>query len=297
MKRTICILLILVMCLSFCACTSARSNYTSVVPAEAESIDFSDSVTVVSPPTPVASTVVYTPAPTAEPTPTPTATVAPTPTPTIVIVNTNSNPITKSPYDDFVAIGGTVKFVATASNYSSLKWIIKSPDSTLITNATNAPSAYSGLSVSGQGTTTLVLSNVPSSMDGCLIQCVFTCGGYDYYTNNAILSVINSTPTPQDAIAISANTCHDQYAVIATGQGYTSSAISNYYVSDSIASFNIDFKNTSYLVRGEFSATATSSRPVHIYVYDAAGTTLKRDASISTADDFKAILISPLVAS
>ncbi len=184
------------MCLSVCACTSVRNNYKPVVAEESEPLDFSNSVTVVSPTPPATPEVVFTPEPTPEPTATP---ATPEPTPTIVIVNTNTNananPITKSPYDDIVQIGGTVKFVATANNYSSIKWKIKSPDSKIINFASNAPGLYTGLSVSGENTTTLVLSNVPASMNGCLIQCVFTVNGSDYYTNNALLTVIGAVPT------------------------------------------------------------------------------------------------------
>ena len=299
MKRIFSILLILVLVGTLCACGRSGREYETAIPQEAATIDFSNSVTIVSSPTPAPTEApVFTPElPATTPTPVPAANafVAATPTPTIVIVNTASNPITKSPGSDVVEAGGTVKFVAAANNYSSVSWKIKlpssktNPSSANIFNATNAPSHFPGLGVSGEYTTTLTLSNVPAEMDQCLIQCVFSCNGTDYFTNNATLTVINSDP-----VKVMANSCLTQWASLA-GKDYTSSALQNYSVdANGKATFDITFASSSYTVVGEFVATDSYFLPVHAVVYQ--GSTIIGQRAITSGDptsEFRTILSDP----
>lgn len=118
-----------------------------------------------------------------------TVTEASTPVQTAPPTQTNQPPvITKNPTGETVEVGGTAQFVARADGATSFVWRIVSADTTNTVTASEAP-YYFGVSVSGQDTERLTLSNIPKSMNGWAIECKFTNAAGSSYTTGAILTV------------------------------------------------------------------------------------------------------------
>ena len=114
---------------------------------------------------------------------------ASTPVQTAAPIQTNQPPvITKNPTGETVEVGGTAQFVARADGATSFVWRIVSADTTNTVTASEAP-YYFGVSVSGQDTERLTLSNIPKSMNGWAIECKFTNAAGSSYTTGAILTV------------------------------------------------------------------------------------------------------------
>ena len=115
------------------------------------------------------------------------------PAPTQAPIQTNQRPvITKNPTGETVEVGGTAQFVARADGATSFVWRIVSADTTNTVTAAEAPS-YFGVTVSGQDTERLTLSNIPKSMNGWAIECKFTNAAGSSYTTGAILTVTGGT--------------------------------------------------------------------------------------------------------
>ncbi len=93
--------------------------------------------------------------------------------------------VTKSPTSESVPYGGSCMFIAHAANATSVTWYIANSDCSLITTAAEAPGNVPGLSVSGSNSDTLVLSGIPSWMNGCQVQACFTGDGGPVYTEIA----------------------------------------------------------------------------------------------------------------
>ncbi len=111
------------------------------------------------------------------------------PAPTQTPVQTNQKPvITKNPTGETVEVGGTAQFVARADGATSFVWRIVSADTTNTVTAAEA-SSYFGVTVSGQDTERLTLSNIPKSMNGWAIECKFTNAAGSSFTTGAILTV------------------------------------------------------------------------------------------------------------
>jgi len=109
--------------------------------------------------------------------------------------------ITKHPTGETVEVGGTAKFVARAENHSKFTWRIVSKDTTCTYKATEAEYYFPGLQVSGTDTETLVLSNIPASMDTWSVECMFTNDYGNSFSNGAIITVKNNAPAPTKAPA------------------------------------------------------------------------------------------------
>lgn len=308
MRKVVTAFLIISLFITLCACGrgSSAMEYTSVLPNEAQTIDFSNSVTVVTSPTPVPSggssaqsapthmpSGTPVPASTATPVHTAVATAAPTPIQATVSNTTSAsaNPITKSPYSDTVAAGGRVTFYATANNYTAINWKIKDPDGSIYF-AANAPSRYCGLIVEGVNSTKLILENVPAEMNNCQIQAVFTVGGRDYYSSNAKLTVTGEIYV--DQVEIVAETCLARFAAYGASYGYTVSGIQNYVSQEGLGDFNITFVRGDYTVIGQFQATYSRFFPTYVVVYKS-GALYGQKAMTSTdpESEFLAVLNDP----
>lgn len=273
MKKLLCIILVIILCLAVCACGKTERVYESVIPEQVDSapLDFSSAVTVVSSPTPLPEAsatpeIEYTPAPLATPTPTP------APTTQIVNVVTNTG-IVKNPTSETVPAGGTAKFICYTNASNNASWIIKAPGAVYGVDANDAPNSYAGLSVSGQGTSTLTLSNIPLSMNGCKIQAHF---GEDY-SANALLTVTDSgyNPADKDSSTVKqvADNCYKSIAASAIAKGYTVSAMQNYVYAaatssqDAQADFNIIFSKGSTSVTAEFIARTNSTTSAYYPIF------------------------------
>lgn len=118
------------------------------------------------------------------------------------VMNGGPLKITKNPTGETVNVGGSATFIARADNAYSRVWRIVSKDTTKTVNAKNASSYFSGLTVSGADTDTLVLSNIPASMHEWSVECKFIAADGKTFlcTNGAIIRVngasSSTTSTP-----------------------------------------------------------------------------------------------------
>lgn len=117
--------------------------------------------------------------------------------------------ITKSPTGEHVEVGGTAKFVARAQNAERIVWRIVSNDTTNTVKAADGPQYFPGLQVSGLDSATLVLSNIPQSMDGWRVEAQFWNGNKHAESYGAEITIVDgngvpvrqaATPTPAPII-------------------------------------------------------------------------------------------------
>lgn len=127
------------------------------------------------------------------------ATATPTPAPINPVATAapaNTAPtITKNPTGETVEVGGTAQFVARADNADSFVWRIVSADTTNTIPAKDASYYFSGLEVSGADTERLTLSNIPKSLNGWAIECMFKNSAGSSFTTGAIVTVSGATGT------------------------------------------------------------------------------------------------------
>lgn len=108
--------------------------------------------------------------------------------------------ITKHPTGETVNVGGKATFIARADGAVAFQWrIVRNDGSNNFYRADEAPSYINGLQVYGADTNTLVLSNIPASMNGMSVICVFYADAARTQfkiTNSARITVNNPNPTP-----------------------------------------------------------------------------------------------------
>lgn len=267
--------------------------------------DFSAFVTIVSP-APAAQLPVPTPGATPVPTPvpeysvpspvsddapqSPVSTPSPVPTPYVSSVR-----ITKSPTSETVNAGGSARFIAYAENYTSIVWILVSPDARTSYNAAEGPAHFPGLIVTGQGTSDLCLSCIPAEMDKWRIQAYFTGSGEPQYTAGAYLTVTSPyNPGPEGNteayLQALAKQAGEELYQFATSLGYSVTNITNYTVSGTTADYNISFYNSRYTIDAEFQThydnTGSGSAPVRVNVYDAFHTIVRAENTSGRAMDY-----------
>lgn len=118
--------------------------------------------------------------------------------------------ITKSPTTETVTEGEEAYFVAHANNYNYIDWYIVKADHSYRMPAASASRNFPGLSVSGEGTTALLLSNIPLSMDGWCVEAVFTGNGGSATTNHCYINVNPAVKEPLYAVPSSGIYVTDQ---------------------------------------------------------------------------------------
>ena len=116
---------------------------------------------------------------------------APTPAPA-----TQDIVITKSPTGEHVEAGGSAKFVARANNAERIVWRLVSNDTTNTVQCTEAGEFFPGIQVSGLGTETLVLSNIPESLDGWRVEAQFWNGNRHAESNGAEITIVDDNGNP-----------------------------------------------------------------------------------------------------
>ena len=112
--------------------------------------------------------------------------------------------VTKNPTSEKVVEGDSVVFIARADNAKSYSWAIAIADA--IIDCNDLPNYLGGgVKVSGANSEKLVISNVPKSMDGCYVWCLFVGAEESVESTSAKLSVTpldKATPVvtknPQD---------------------------------------------------------------------------------------------------
>ena len=109
------------------------------------------------------------------------------------IVYATSNPnllyITKNPTSETVNEGGNAVFIARAENYNYITWRLVSPNGYTVYSMNDAVWQFRGLSVNGDGTCQLILSNCPVSLSGWGVEAVFTGYSGQAVTNRAYVTV------------------------------------------------------------------------------------------------------------
>ena len=104
--------------------------------------------------------------------------------------------ITKSPTGEYVEVGDTAKFVARAQNAERIVWRIVSHDTTNTIKAADAPEYFPGVQVSGLDSATLVLSNIPKSLDGWRVEAQFWNGNKHAESYGAEITIVDSNGVP-----------------------------------------------------------------------------------------------------
>ncbi|MBR4395877.1 MAG: hypothetical protein IKT01_05765, partial [Eubacteriaceae bacterium] len=95
--------------------------------------------------------------------------------------------ITKSPTGEKVNEGGKAVFIAKAENYNDLYWTFTKGLEALYPE--DALKTFPGLKISGQDSGTLVLSNIPASLDGWSVFCTFVNTKEQKETKQALITV------------------------------------------------------------------------------------------------------------
>lgn len=117
-----------------------------------------------------------------EPTPSPTPTPAPEPP------KVTKDPTAEPPVEE----GGSAIYIARADNTTSYKWRFVSASGSQSYDYNNLGGMFTGLVVSGGDTEILTLSNIPYTLDGWQVECVFTGPGGTATSRRATVTVIES---------------------------------------------------------------------------------------------------------
>ena len=216
MKKTILILFLLLVMFSLCACgdiylqmpegstvtlpdgTTAVSGSVSASSAETLKVTVTpEPIAAASPsPTPVAASDVST-----VPSVSGTAAVAISASQASTAASANVY-VTKSPYSESVPVGGSCVFIAYAANSTNITWTLVNWDASVTYNLSDGPYYFPGLCVYGQGTSTITLTNVPSSLNGWRVQVRFDGNGGPVYSDLAYIWTYvpsrSSCPAPRN---------------------------------------------------------------------------------------------------
>ena len=90
------------------------------------------------------------------------------------IVNSGAVAITKDPTSETVTVGGNAIFISTAVNFNYMNWRLVSPTDGSVIYMNAAPYSFNGLTVTGDGTQQLTLCNIPATLNGWMVEAVFT---------------------------------------------------------------------------------------------------------------------------
>lgn len=104
--------------------------------------------------------------------------------------------ITKSPTGERVEVGGSAKFVARADNAEKIVWRLVSNDTTNTVHCSEAEVEFPGLQVAGLGTETLVLSNIPRTLDGWRVEAQFWNGNKHAESYGAEITIVDDNGSP-----------------------------------------------------------------------------------------------------
>lgn len=104
--------------------------------------------------------------------------------------------VEKDPSPEAVNEWESAVFVARANGAALFAWRIVSPDGTTLYDAATAPEYFPGLRVQGADTDTLTMLDIPSSLDGWQVECLFTdASGEKALSGRALLTVYPVGPT------------------------------------------------------------------------------------------------------
>jgi len=137
---------------------------------------------------------------------------------------TGSSPtVTKSPSDDSVHVGDSVLFIAKADNAEGYSWYISLGG--VDYSMPDALYAFPDLSVSGDGTERLTLSNVPSSLQNASVYCIFTNAYGSVRSGAAKLYVLDPLPSEKPTASPDAVTPTPAASAVPTAHVHSFSAL------------------------------------------------------------------------
>ena len=109
--------------------------------------------------------------------------------------------VEKSPVSETVNEWDSAVFIARAAACDSYSWRFVSADGTTLWDAAAAPEAFPGLRVEGEHTDCLTLYDIPYSLNGWHVECLFAdAAGEKALSGRAMITVIpgEATPAPSD---------------------------------------------------------------------------------------------------
>ena len=174
MKKYIALLMVVVLSLTFCACTPAAVSAPTPTPTMEPTPAATSTPAPTSPPTPV---------PTPPPTPVPTPAPTPTPTPAPVSIV-----ITKHPTGEVLSEGGKTWFIALAENADSLTWQLKDRNGS-VNSVQDAMNVNPGHRLEVLENATIAVRNSPASLNGWSVEAVFSNAGGSVTTAPAMIAV------------------------------------------------------------------------------------------------------------
>ena len=118
--------------------------------------------------------------------------------------------VEKDPGSETVNEWESAVFTVRAASCESYSWRFVSADGTTLWNASAAPDRFPGLRVEGEHTDRLTLYDIPYSLNGWCVECLFADGaGEKALSGRAVITVIpgeatpvpETTPTPEPSAA------------------------------------------------------------------------------------------------
>lgn len=109
--------------------------------------------------------------------------------------------VEKDPVSETVNEWDSAVFIARAAACDSYSWRFVSADGTTLWDAAAAPDAFPGLRVEGEHTDCLTLYDIPYSLNGWHVECLFAdAAGEKALSGRAAITVIpgEATPVPSD---------------------------------------------------------------------------------------------------
>ena len=112
---------------------------------------------------------------------------------TLAFAENNGVTIRKNPTDEVQIPGGTAWFVSGAVGYDALSWTFRSPDGTKY-SIQDFLNRFPNADVYGENSTTLMVKNLSTDMNGWCVFCTFYHAGIPTDTTMAFLHVIAVCP-------------------------------------------------------------------------------------------------------
>lgn len=101
--------------------------------------------------------------------------------------------ITKHPGKETVTEGGFAQFTARADYTKEYKWQLISPNGKTVYDCKDAAKHFDGVKITGYDKDRLKLENIPLTMDGWKVRCIFTGGGGTVNSETAKITVLEKT--------------------------------------------------------------------------------------------------------
>ena len=98
--------------------------------------------------------------------------------------------ITKHPGKETVTEGGFAQFTAKADYTKEYKWQLISPNGKTVYDCKDAAKHFDGVKITGYDKDRLKLDNIPLTMNGWKVRCVFTGGGGTVNSETATITVL-----------------------------------------------------------------------------------------------------------